>query len=140
MRLVFVFFTLTIVILMSQYSMAETVGQKTGKAIDNSVEATKEAKEKVQTDLEDGLKTTKAKIAELKEKTKTASANVKKDLNWQIENLEKDQKSLEKNLSQLKKSSGKAWDRLKEGAGEALQKLKESYEKAKDEFNKQSDS
>lgn len=139
MRLVVVFFALTIVILMSQFCIAETIGQKTGKAIDSSVEATKAAKDKVQKELEEGLTSTKSKIADLKEKTKSASDSVKKDLNSQIANLEKDQASLEKKLSDLKHSSGKAWDQLKIGASSALEKLKESYQKAKDEFNKRTD-
>ena len=120
--------------------MAEGIGEKTGKAVDSSIAATKEAKDKVQNEIEADLHATQVKISDLKQKTLTASQSVKKDLESQINNLEKDQKSLQVKIAKMKKSSGKAWDQMKNGAEAALKSLKESYEKAKNEFSERTDS
>src|SRR5438445_460641 len=103
----------------------ETIGQKTGKAIDNSVAVTKEQKEKDQKEFEKDLAEVKVKIAELKKKSKDTTGSVKADMDTQLKSLEKDEKELHGKVAKMKTSSGQAWDELKAGTSEAFAKASE---------------
>ncbi|MBY0316943.1 MAG: apolipoprotein A1/A4/E family protein [Bdellovibrionales bacterium] len=111
----------------------ETIGQKTGKAIDNTL-AKKDA---VQKDLQDSMDLISKDIEALKAKVATSSGNAKASLEEKIHALDSKKQDLNAQLSKLKSTSGKAWQDMKDGMSKSIQELRLAYEKAKKNFSEQ---
>ena len=108
---------------------ASDVKNKAGETADAAADYTKEQKEAFVQEMEENLKTLKAKIKEMK-----AQAGKSKDAT--ITKLEKEQKDLEHDLGAMKHSSGRAWDKLKMGVSKAWTEIKSSMNEAKEELKK----
>lgn len=125
---------LTLCILSQPFALnaKETVGEKTGKMIDQTIEK----KEQVQKDLEKSLEQLSQDIQALKHKVASSTGQAKDSLNEKINSLDQERAKVDAQLQQFKNSSGKAWDDMKIGLTKSLDELKLAYEKAKKNFKK----
>jgi hypothetical protein len=112
----------------------EDVRRDAGKAVDTTVEFSRQTKEEFQKKLEAQLKEQDAKITELREKGRDLKDDAKANWDRKMTELETKRKAASDKLAEVGHSSAEAWKDVQKGAQSAWDELDKAFREAAKEF------